>query len=44
VPSKPYENHGGTGVGVRLLAQFLTNYAHESLLPSPEPAGVREGD
>ena len=25
--SKPYESHGGTGVGVRLLAEFLREYA-----------------
>ncbi len=25
-PSKPYESHGGTGVGVRLLAEFLAQY------------------
>ncbi len=27
-PVKPYDSHGGTGVGVRLLAQFLRDYAH----------------
>lgn len=27
-PAKPYDSHGGTGVGVRLLAQFLRDYAH----------------
>ena len=26
-PGKLYESHGGTGVGVRLLAQFLKDYA-----------------
>jgi len=26
-PTKPYEIHGGTGVGVRLLSSFLRNYA-----------------
>ena len=26
-PGKSYESHGGTGVGVRLLAQFLKDYA-----------------
>lgn len=25
-PAKPYHTHGGTGVGVRLLAQFLRDY------------------
>lgn len=25
-PTKPYENHGGTGVGVRLLTEFLRCY------------------
>ncbi len=25
-PAKPYDSHGGTGVGVRLLAEFLRNY------------------
>jgi leucyl aminopeptidase len=25
-PSKPYESHGGTGVGVRLLAELLREY------------------
>jgi leucyl aminopeptidase len=25
-PVKPYDSHGGTGVGVRLLAEFLRNY------------------
>jgi leucyl aminopeptidase len=25
-PVKPYDAHGGTGVGVRLLAEFLRNY------------------
>jgi leucyl aminopeptidase len=25
-PAKAYDNHGGTGVGVRLLAEFLSNY------------------
>lgn len=25
-PSKPYQTHGGTGVGVRLLAEFLQKY------------------
>lgn len=25
-PAKPYESHGGTGVGVRLLTQFLREY------------------
>jgi leucyl aminopeptidase len=25
-PSKPSESHGGTGVGVRLLTEFLRNY------------------
>jgi leucyl aminopeptidase len=25
-PAKPYESHGGTGVGVRLLAEFLRGY------------------
>jgi leucyl aminopeptidase len=25
-PSKPYDSHGGTGVGVRLLTQFLKEY------------------
>jgi leucyl aminopeptidase len=25
-PAKPYDQHGGTGVGVRLLAEFLRNY------------------
>ena len=27
-PAKPYDSHGGTGSGVRLLAQFLRDYAH----------------
>ena len=26
-PLKPYDGQGGTGVGVRLLAQFMTDYA-----------------
>jgi leucyl aminopeptidase len=26
-PAKPYESHGGTGAGVRLLTQFLREYA-----------------
>ncbi|CUS05132.2 putative cytosol aminopeptidase [Candidatus Promineifilum breve] len=26
-PSKPYDAHGGTGVGVRLLTEFLRGYA-----------------
>lgn len=26
-PTKPYESHGGTGAGVRLLAEFLQAYA-----------------
>lgn len=26
-PTKPYEIHGGTGVGVRLLSSFLRYYA-----------------
>ncbi len=26
-PAKPYESHGGTGAGVRLLAAFLRQYA-----------------
>jgi leucyl aminopeptidase len=25
-PAKPYETHGGTGVGVRLLAEYLRHY------------------
>ena len=25
-PAKPYDSHGGTGVGVRLLAEFLRKY------------------
>ena len=26
-PAKPYESHGGTGVGVRLITAFLQDYA-----------------
>ena len=26
-PAKPYESHGGTGAGVRLLAELLREYA-----------------
>jgi leucyl aminopeptidase len=25
-PAKPYDSHGGTGVGVRLLTEFLKEY------------------
>ena len=27
-PNKTYETHGGTGVGVRLLTEFIENYTH----------------
>ena len=27
-PGKPYDAHGGTGVGVRLLTEFLRGYSH----------------
>ena len=27
-PAKPYDAHGGTGVGVRLLTEFLRGYSH----------------
>lgn len=27
-PAKAYDSHGGTGVGVRLLVEFLRNYRH----------------
>lgn len=27
-PAKPYEVQGGTGVGVRLLAEFLRGYSY----------------
>jgi leucyl aminopeptidase len=29
-PSLPYQSHGGTGVGVRLLTQYLRDYGEES--------------
>jgi len=34
-PPKPYESHGGTGVGVRLLAEYLRRYAREGRQPTP---------
>jgi leucyl aminopeptidase len=28
-PAKPYDSHGGTGVGVRLLTEFMRGYQRD---------------